>query len=198
MPPGRLGSRKGRVGNLAASRSPCRRLHCAWDALACSAAAPSCCLACASSSVMREHTPSCRCRYGENCSMPLQWMLESSSGVQSAHPITPVTTCEALDSSLLIAATLISSWLQYQQGPATTQAVAAASREAQAHLLCQQLLRLAAPLCLSRAALGCPAGQGLPQLGTLRLHHLLPLKRLLLCSAHVIEQIRGDFIGCLG
>ena len=51
-------------GDLAASRSPCRQANCAWDALACSAAAPSCCWVCASSSVMREHTPSCRCRYG--------------------------------------------------------------------------------------------------------------------------------------
>ena len=51
---------RGMVGNLTASRSPCRRVLCARVVLACSSATPSCCLACSSSSVMREHTPSCK------------------------------------------------------------------------------------------------------------------------------------------
>ena len=74
------------MGNLAASRSPCKRAHCAWDALACSAAAPSCCLACASSSLMREHTPSCRHEYGQYYPTVMQCFTESLTGLQSHAP----------------------------------------------------------------------------------------------------------------
>ena len=73
---------RGRVANLAASRSPCNRVHCAWVALACSAAAPSCSWACASSSAVREHTPSCRHRYDQSCSTLMQRFTESFTGSQ--------------------------------------------------------------------------------------------------------------------
>ena len=73
---------RGRVANLAASESPCNRVHNAWVALACSAAAPSCCWACASSSAVREHTPSCRHRYNQSCSTLMQRFTESFTGSQ--------------------------------------------------------------------------------------------------------------------